>query len=81
MTDNDATTAATFKKEILRNLDSIPEAEWKVYTNGPSHKGKDYATAMIQLATYFDMKFPLSQYECLLRVKAGRHNVDIATKK
>ena len=28
--DNDATTATTFKKEILLKLNSIPEAEWKV---------------------------------------------------
>ena len=36
---------------------------------------------MIQLATYFNMKFALSQYGCLLGVKPGHHNVDIAMKK
>ena len=80
-TDNNATTAATFKKEILQKLNSIPEAEWKVYTNGSSCNGKGYAIAMIHLATYINQKFTLLQYGCLLGVKPGHHNVDITMKK
>ena len=32
-TNNDAETAATFKREIARRFNSIPEADWKVFTN------------------------------------------------
>ena len=59
-TDNDAKTVATFKREIVLKLNSIPEAEWQVYTNVSSRNGKDYTTAMIHLATYFDQKFTLA---------------------
>ena len=42
---------------------------------------KDYATAMIHLPIYFDQKFSLPQYGCLLGVKSGHHNVDIGMNK
>ena len=63
-------------------LDSIPDEEaWKVYTNGSSREGKEYATAMIHIATYYDQSFALSEYGCLLGVKVGHHNVKIAMNK
>ena len=72
---------ATFQIKLLLKFDSIPEADWKVHTNGLSCKGKEYTILMIHIATYYDQKFALSQYGCLLRVKAGRHNVKIAMNK
>ena len=80
-TNNNVETSATFKREIALKFNSIPDAEWKVYQNGLTRNVKDYAKAMIHLPIYFDQKFTLPQYGCLLGVKSGHHNVDIGMDK
>ena len=36
---------------------------------------------MVHIATYYDQSFALSEYRCLLGVKAGHHNVKISMNK
>ena len=36
---------------------------------------------MCHLATYYDQKFPLTEFECLLGVKEGHHNVILVMEK
>ena len=36
---------------------------------------------MSHLATYYNQKFSLIEYGCLLRIKGGHHNVILAMKK
>ena len=80
-TNNNAETAATLKREMAYKCNSIPEADWKVYTNGLTCNEKDYVTTMIHLVTYFNQKFTLPQYGCLLGVKPGHHSIDIEMDK